>query len=1380
MVHGPQNPSEVALSRAIAAAKDHVALQNRARKEYLAARKKAKEVMGSKMLGTFVDEEKKEDTSNPSSTARASSDSPPKTAKETAASRPASPDVVRVDEDEANEEGTLRPIAEGEEEVEEGDDEASPSPVQSGLPPLRVSPTLELPAAAAPPKPTAAAPPASATMKPLATRPAAAPSSSSKLLKKQKRIASVFERGVKDARSGLKRAIRRREQEEAGASVQKKPSLEVPSTQPQPSQPASGLNDSSILSGPTATTLAASLDDDDGRLQKLQRQYKARLGEITAATVLFQLKYRQHLAYRSQRMVLKQHRAATDISRAYRGYVARVFYKELYRLYSLAALTGQRLWRGIVARRRVALWRKTAFAATIRIQKRWRGVLGRRWAYHVKNHWQKHLLLQSLVRGFLGRRKAGRVRKRLHHKKVVIPAAIKAQKVWRGLAGRRRAAARKHEVWIQRVKIPAVIRMQCFARRVKATAQLKVLRKLKFAAVRIQCAWRVCRAKRELRVRQVKRRRYNAIVTVQCAVRQWIARRLVDYMRRARRLVVLEEPTALFLQAWARGCLVRGKIHRILLERRSAARLQRVWRNYVELRQVRENWRQLRLRYRDALATRIQAAFRGYVDRKKTYVKKMEEMAHRIVATRAIQRWWRGRRGRVMALDAMEKLRIRKGKMLLEEWMDEAIEIREDIRSVKIDIFNQEKLRKVVINRLKELRAERKSMNERIATIEVEMNDLDEREKEMGWAEAYEVETAVLKAQLEMSAEEVSTKRLQALEKAEAIEQLYLEQDELELELDEALQRQVEQIEYLRRVELEMCMRRRDDAIARAVFRQRIRWKIKSRRTKVLERLDEEQMEERMKLMGDSNEVLHDPTTADVSAAGRGVAPTKGIHIPQVNDVARSLASSLGDDPDEAHPHAFDRERQAAAAAANRRVLEGKTLSHLADTDEQLASRRPGELFDDIFSTAQTGGAPTRNQEAARRHDMPAQRHGGGLFSVDSLLQQAKSFGGAAPPNVPYRSQSDMGSLHMATPSGNPGMPGPSWDMQHNPSVQSVGSLNGLHQSSIESGATLPKTTTLAPQRGALAQLVEADFLDKREQTPPKERRTATGLLAAPIPKPLDASGVKHEVTQLARSLNANRLYNAHVQEQLYKNKLVENSGGLERAGIGAVDPPVWRLPPVQGAVGTPAGVRDDEFVAYSRAANQLAPLKEEGVVRSASAQGNLTPAAWRGLASEVYVPRPRPVPEWAATVKAEVIIFPFPTSHFLDTTNVHCMFRCFSQKRHKRSRQRAALRAAVQDVEVQALQQEFQRLGKGMPIRTRYEHVVETAKAELDRFSYPLRQWSVLGEEETKKYSEDTKKSEKAPRDGAGIIREPSGAVWRRNRDPMFPGFKALPQSMQ
>ncbi|OQR94161.1 hypothetical protein ACHHYP_01640 [Achlya hypogyna] len=279
------------------------------------------------------------------------------------------------------------------------------------------------------------------------------------------------------------------------------------------------------------------------------------------------------------------HTAATAIQAAYRGHAGRkaghLVRRRALKKQQLAVRSVQRLrqrflfallrhWRAYTDQQLVV---KARCRALVR-----RSLAGSfaQWAMLLQRRRASAALLQRVLRGYWGRRRAAAQRR-------LLAATVLVQRTYRGHLGRRVAAVRRrlchaqhrgaHEL-LQRLLRRSVWRcFRAWLSRVELRHVLAAREADRLARRRRWCfgLWQSYRVYRQLKRAELQRRQFVAATRIQRSVRGFLARRRF-------RTLVAQSRAATVLQRAARGYLTRQFYRRTLAVHRSALAIQCGWR----------------------------------------------------------------------------------------------------------------------------------------------------------------------------------------------------------------------------------------------------------------------------------------------------------------------------------------------------------------------------------------------------------------------------------------------------------------------------------------------------------------------------------------------------------------------------------------------------------------------------------------------------------------------------------------------------------------------------------------------------------------------------------------------------------------------------------
>ncbi|KAF0688104.1 Aste57867_20265 [Aphanomyces stellatus] len=314
-------------------------------------------------------------------------------------------------------------------------------------------------------------------------------------------------------------------------------------------------------------------------IQRIYRGYVVRVycrefaAVVALAATHVQAVFRSYASrQRTKAMRARMDRGAVALQRLFRGFKARklVFWMR----YNVAsAIQIQRCVRGLFGRERAAMFRHAKYKRTVVvpaamcIQRVYRGCVGRRRfaqikaAHHIRTVVvPASIQLQRVARGHLGRQRARRKRRELL-------AALTLQETYRKyrvrcrrakacdvrfrnrMASRIGAAARgylarqvykreRRKIRVRRVCVPAARTIQRIYRGYVVRKQLEMFKDRVEAATVLQYFWRKKTreaAERQVWLAQIALRRLQAALTMQCAIRSYLARQHMQARRMKQR-----------------------------------------------------------------------------------------------------------------------------------------------------------------------------------------------------------------------------------------------------------------------------------------------------------------------------------------------------------------------------------------------------------------------------------------------------------------------------------------------------------------------------------------------------------------------------------------------------------------------------------------------------------------------------------------------------------------------------------------------------------------------------------------------------------------------------------------------------------------------------
>ncbi|TYZ57963.1 hypothetical protein PybrP1_008418 [[Pythium] brassicae (nom. inval.)] len=556
------------------------------------------------------------------------------------------------------------------------------------------------------------------------------------------------------------------------------------------------------------------------------------------------LKLQRTVRARSQRRVLREiflrQRGALTIQRLVRGHRTRKYARAYYRVMTCAALIVQSVYRSHVSREATKARRRRMAAAARDIQRAYQGHLARKFVRWVRRLESSALLVERVARGFMARRRVKRIRAARYKRAVLVPSVVRIQRVYRGhrarvLVGAKRALREKLEVLH-----PAAVRIERMLRGYLARRLASRFREANAAARRLQQFWRAVRYRKRW-VNLMELRRRDRLASKLGAIgRGFVARKFFRREKRKQHLRRVVQPAAAAIQRIFRGYVARKRTEELRDTTEAAITLQQMWRKRSTIKTIRERLRGFRASLREARAAQIQRCYRCYRARAQLLFLRMAYRATYGKAATAIQSAWRSHCSREQLKAFRICALIERKACALTQWKEAREMIELDAADARADLQRVLKYKAKSLRRIKELKAMRLAWERRQPFVAKELEGLTEEDVDRGWGEAFETETHILRFSLELSVEDILSRRAQVREYDVEVDDLRIELDDLERDLEECMLGETMELEAYRDVEVGRARSMVAAAKERNVRVQRIRWRVKSDRKNVVRRQRED------------------------------------------------------------------------------------------------------------------------------------------------------------------------------------------------------------------------------------------------------------------------------------------------------------------------------------------------------------------------------------------------------------------------------------------------------------------------------------------------------------------------------------------------------------
>ena len=247
--------------------------------------------------------------------------------------------------------------------------------------------------------------------------------------------------------------------------------------------------------------------------------------------------------------------------------------------------------------------------------------------------------------------------------------------------------------------------------------------------------------------------------------------------------------------------------------------------------------------------TKIQRMFRGFWWRRFSYQKKAAEAARRLYACRIIMRGWiRYRDGRRYR-NVKESWEVEQSAETLMDLDEERAEILEDLADIEIDIYQREKNLRKANKRIKEIVHFNEQVALRIPKVDWEIDNPGPKDITQGWYDAFKDEYERLHNQSALAREEMRLCKCVARDLQTELDTLWLEREDVQIDLDAIGQQEQQEFELIRRMQLARADRKKKEEWEKRVRVEKNKWKVDDVRKTVIRqtRHDLDEIAEKLK-----------------------------------------------------------------------------------------------------------------------------------------------------------------------------------------------------------------------------------------------------------------------------------------------------------------------------------------------------------------------------------------------------------------------------------------------------------------------------------------------------------------------------------------------------
>lgn len=580
---------------------------------------------------------------------------------------------------------------------------------------------------------------------------------------------------------------------------------------------------------------------------EMMEQYNIQNLLVERVAIRLQRIWRIRSFHRTARYVWRRQYAAITVQRALRGKFGRIYAALMKKLVPIAASRIQGQYRKHLARKAMAAWLKLIMKA-VRII----GPIVRKFATNCIQMWYKKInssaiIIQTLMRRYLGHLKYCRVRGHMFTAYIAIPAVIKIQKSIRGKIGRRLALEQLERVLLVKVDIPCAVIMQRVFRGTRGRIRARYMRFINRSCLTIQKYMRSYHKRRHRERRHLMALEKWAATNIQRIYRGVLDRERAQHRMRKRWYETIFIPAIIRIQAVMRKYIAIAAYEIKIVSSRASTFIKRWYKRMLVRALYHERQRKLREVYKASMAAQIQKMIRAHQARRLFHRMRITESSNRILAGKIILRAWvsfrDGRRFRKLFDEHLAKIQ--------QSVVNKMVIAREQVISDKsealADLEHSRKTVERVKVRLKEVDLFFTESEMRVQKIQRELDALTPEDIDRGWAEAFGTELDGLVNQMTMAREEKRL-RVYQLEKAQLeYVRISIEHEELDMELDAINVRELENMERLRLGEIIQIERRLKEQKERKIRFEKCKWKIESNRRNIIQRVRDEKLKEQVR-----------------------------------------------------------------------------------------------------------------------------------------------------------------------------------------------------------------------------------------------------------------------------------------------------------------------------------------------------------------------------------------------------------------------------------------------------------------------------------------------------------------------------------------------------
>lgn len=305
-------------------------------------------------------------------------------------------------------------------------------------------------------------------------------------------------------------------------------------------------------------------------------------------------------------------------------------------------------------------------------------------------------------------------------------------------------------------------------------------------------------------------------------------------------------PAVVRTQAVARRHLAYNWFIVLRRRHRASTHIKKWYKRMVRRAEMMRKLRLLQEEMKNRQVAQIQKIIRGKLARKLFHRMRIADHGRKVLASKVILKAWVSFRDARRFKKLYDEHMAKKRALVIEKMETARKQIYEDLAEAKKDLDFSKRCVQLVEARLEEVDVFYVEAELRVTKVSKELDELMPEDVEQGWAESFGVEIEGLYNQMNMAKEERRLRIVQLKKAQREYINISVEQEELEAELDTANIKEAGNMEKIRLGEIMAVEKRLKDLKDRKIRIEKCRWKIKSNRRSIIERIRDEKLQQQV------------------------------------------------------------------------------------------------------------------------------------------------------------------------------------------------------------------------------------------------------------------------------------------------------------------------------------------------------------------------------------------------------------------------------------------------------------------------------------------------------------------------------------------------------